>query len=165
MTWTPTIAVLAPRAIPVNLLNYATDADRQQEALEWAGDGNLKLIREYSKSIAARLSPIYPSVAFAQDDDAQNAGAEQLTGAYSVTFEFSVQNANPDTAVEQAEIYDLAFRSMFRNCPKETVLTGTDATAITMQLIETSFEPIKTNDKQNDFLQQFQVRLTYTLWG
>jgi hypothetical protein len=164
MSWTPTITLLTPRAIPVNLLTYATHEDRQEEALEWAGNRNLKIIREFSKSIANRAIPMYPSVAFQQDDDALGWQEDLAVDGYSTTFEFSVQNSDADTAVENSLVYHKAFCSMFANCPTATLLAGTGATSATLQTIETSFDVIKTNEQQNDFLQQFQVRLTYALW-
>jgi hypothetical protein len=164
MTYTPARVVVTPRAIPDNILAWAIDATRQADALTWAGNGNLKLIKEYSKSVANRLQPVYPSVAFAQDDDAQDLSQTALTAAYSATFEFSVQNAVPDTAVTNARVYARAFMSLFANCPDATLLANTGARSVALHTMETSFDPIKTNEQQNDFLQQFQVRVTYALW-
>ena len=88
-----------------------------------------------------------------------------IQAAYSFTFEVSVQNADPDTAVTNARVYDKALRSMIVNCPSSTLGTNTGAVSdtATVQTIETGFEPIKTNEKQNDFLQQFQIRVTVTM--
>lgn len=167
MTWTPTLAILTPRAIPVNLLTYVTDATRQADALTWAGDGSLKLIKKFSNSVANRTVPVFPSIAFSDDNDAQQLSEDVINAAYSFTFEVSIQNADPDTAVTNARVYDKALRSMIVNCPAATMAASTGGTvaAATILTIETGFEPIKTNEKQNDFLQQFQIRVTVLLSG
>lgn len=165
MAWTPTLTVLTPRAIPVNLLTYVTNTTRQTDALTWAGDSSLKLIKTFSNSVANRAVPVFPSIAFSDDNDAQEFGEDVIQAAYSFTFEVSIQNANPDTAVTNARVYDKALRSMIVNCPASTLGTDTGCVtgSATVAAIETGFEPIKTNEKQNDFLQQFQIRVTVTM--
>lgn len=164
MTWTPKLAVITPRAIPVNLLTYVTDATRQGDALTWAGDGSLKKIKTFSNSVANRAIPVFPSIAFSDDNDAQSFENDITLTAYSCTFEVSIQNSDPDTAVTNARVYDKALRSMILNCPDATLISGTGAiNGASLLTMETGFEPIKTNEKQNDFLQQFQIRVTYAL--
>lgn len=164
MAWTPTLAIITPRAVPVNLLTYVTDSTRQTDALTWAGDSSLKLIKTFSNSVANRAIPVFPSIAFSDDNDAQEFGEDVIQAAYSFTFEVSIQNADPDTAVTNARVYDKALRSMIVNCPDATIISGTGALPeASLITIETGFEPIKTNEKQNDFLQQFQIRVTYVL--
>lgn len=165
MTWTPTLAIITPRAVPVNLLTYVTDSTRQTDALTWAGDSSLKLIKTFSNSVANRAIPVFPSIAFSDDNDIEEFGEDTVTAAYAFTFEVSIQNADPDTAVTNARVYDKALRSMIVNCPSATLGTNTGCVSGTaaVQTIETGFEPIKTNEKQNDFLQQFQIRVTVTM--
>lgn len=158
------MTVITPRAVPVNLLTYVTDSTRQTDALTWAGDSSLKLIKKFSNSVANRAIPVFPSIAFSDDNDIQEFGEDVIQAAYSFTFEVSIQNADPDTAVTNARVYDKALRSMIRNCPDATIISGTGALpGASLITIETGFEPIKTNEKQNDFLQQFQIRVTYVL--
>lgn len=163
MTWTPTFAVIKTRAVADNLLGYFTDATRQADAYSWAGDGALKVIKTIANSVASRTTPFYPSVAFSDDSDAQDFGDDIITAAYACMFEVSIQNANPDTAVMDARKYAAAIASMVRNCPVATLITNTGADHATVEKIEVGFEPIKTNEAQNSFLQVFQVRVLCSL--
>lgn len=163
MTWNPTLTVITPRALAINLLEYAIDEDRQTDALTWAGGENFKLVKTFSQTIANRAIPVYPSIAIVDDNDAQDMAEDIIQGGYQVTFEMQIQNANPDTAAANAEIYRKAFCSMFVNCPQATLITNSGATNATLQTMETNFDPIKANEAQNDFLQTFQVRLGYSL--
>lgn len=164
MPWTPEETVIHARAIPDNLFAYF--AANQADAFTWAGDSSLKPVKKFSNSVADRTKPVYPSMAFVDDNDAADYAASTATqGVYRVTFELSIQNQNADTAVSQARTYAKAFLSMVLNCPKATYAanTGALATASSVDLVECAFDPIRTNDKQNDFLQVFQIRVTYLL--
>lgn len=163
MVWSPSFAVINARAIPDNLFAYF--ATNQADALTWAGDSSLKPIRKFSASVANRAVPAYPSMAFSDDNDAVDYSGTVLQGAYSLTLEFSIQNQDPDTAVTQARKYAAAFVSMIRNCPQATYASGTGAVAdqSVIDSIECGFDPIRSNEKQNDFLQVFQIRVTYIL--
>ena len=161
MAWTPTKAIITARAIPQNLLTWVTDADRQADALTWAGGQGYKAIKTFSQSVANRTVPVYPAIAFSDDNDLQDFGDDLIAGGYSCVLEVSIQNANPDTAVTQARIYAEAIVSMIVNCT--TLSTDTGADLVTIQQIEVGFEQIKSNEKQNDFLQQFQIRVTCTM--
>ena len=162
--WVPTKAIVTARAIPDNLLAYTTNAARQAAALKWAGGNNLKLIRTVSNSLAEPAKPIYPSIAFSDDNDLADYTELVVPGAYSGVFELSIQNRDADTAVTQARIYDKAFKSMIRNCPSDILLTNTGAMDAILNTLESGFERIKGHTKRkNDFLQQFQIRFTYTL--
>lgn len=161
MTWTPTLQTISARAIATNLLEYVTNQARQKQALAWAGDGNLPLITKFSRSVANRSQPVYPSIAFVEDNDFVDHGNDVLPGVYSVTFELNVQNADPDTAALRAGIYTKALTSMILNC--DTLLDDTGAIAGSVATLETGYEPIKTNDRQNDFLQQVQIRVGVTM--
>lgn len=165
MAWTPTYNILTPRAIPSNLATYCLDATRQGEALTWAGDGTLKLVKTLQNSIAEPTKPVYPAISFSSDDDAEEFGDEMIEGAYVCTFEFWIQHAAAGTAVTNARVYDKAFRSMIANCPTATLITGTGATTAKLLGLETSFEVIKTNEMRNDFLQVFQIRCSYVLFA
>ena len=171
MVYTPTRNLLTPRVIPENLLTYCLDATRQRDALDWAlgssSAATYKLIKKFSNSVANRTTPVFPSIAFSDDEDSQDVSEDTIPGVYIVMFEISIQNASPDTAVTQARVYQKAFSSMMLNCPAATLgaNTGGTAAATLVQLIQHNFEQIKTNEKQNDFLQQFQIRLTISLSG
>lgn len=161
MAWTPTLAILTPRAIPTNLLTYVTDATRQADALTWAGGTSLKAFKTFAQSVANRAIPVYPSIAFRDDNDVQEFDGDVISCAYSCVFEVSIQNASPNTAVTQARTYQDAICSMIANCPQSTLIANTNAVRATLVGLECGFEPIKTNDKQNDFLQVFQIRAAY----
>ncbi len=164
MTWTPTLKTIKARHVADNLAAYILDATRQADAYTWAGGTGQKLIKKFSASVANRTTPVYPALAYSDDNDAQDFTTDIIRAAYSVTFEVSVQNSNPDTAVTQAQVYRDAIVSMIVNVPPATLITNTGAlTGAVLDSIETGFDPIKTNDAQNDFLQQFQIRVTYTL--
>lgn len=162
MTWSPSRQIITARAIPENLLTYITDATRCGDALTWAGGTGYKLLKKYTTSVLARTSPVFPCIAF-QDDTDDQAFGDQIIGAYSVTFEVSVQNANVDTALTQARIYEKAIASMIVNCPFSTLAANTGAVNALVEGIEVGFLPIKTNEQQNDFLQQFQVRVLISI--
>lgn len=165
MTWTPALTTLNTRAVASNVLTYVADAARQGDAYAWAGNSSLKLIKTIANSVASRTTPFYPSIAFSDDNDIQNFEDDLIVAAYSFILEISIQNANPDTAVTQARTYAKAIVSMIRNCPLATFAasTGADTAATVIDTIEVGFEQIKTNEMQNDFLQQFQVRTTCRL--
>ena len=162
MAWTPTYTTLKPRAIASNVLTYITNSTRQTEAYTWAGDAALKVIKTVSNSVASRTTPFYPSIAFSDDNETQVFDDDVVLADYSFVFEVSIQHGTPDTAVSQARTYAAAIVSMIRNCPLTTFAdsTGADTAATIIEGIEVGFEPIKTNEQQNDFLQQFQVRTT-----
>jgi hypothetical protein len=167
MTWAPTRAVITARAIPENLLTYITDATRCRAALDWAlgstSAATYKLLNKYTTSVLARSTPVFPSIAFSDDNDEQ-AGEDVLVCIYTAIFEVSVQNTSPDTAATQARVYSKAISSLMLNCPIATLISGTGATfGQVPHPPMTGFLPIKTNEKQNDFLQQFQIRVVVNL--
>ena len=164
MAWTPTFKVLRPAKIANNLLAYI--ATNQADALSWATGGTaLRPIQEFSDSTANRTSPVYPSIARASNEGADDDTEDYLPAAFSLIFEVMIQNADPSTAVTEAENYEAAIKSMIRNCPDATVMANTGIANVVLESIETSFDEIKTNEMQNDFLQVFQLRLTYTMFG
>ncbi len=163
MAWTPNIAVLTARAIPDTLLTFFET--NQADALTWAGGANLKKFKSFANSVIesrAAKTPVYPSIAFLDDTDAQELSDDLIGGAYAFTFEVSIQNRNPDQAVTDARIYAKAICSMIANCELKT---GTGAVKAVLDRIEIGFEEIQSNEKQNDFLQVFQVRGTVQLLG
>lgn len=169
MTWTPAKKIINAGVIPDNLMTYCLDATRQREALDWAlgssSAATYKLIKKFSASLANMTTPVYPAIAFSDDNDAQDFTEDIVPAAYSGTFEGSIQNANPDTAVTQAKIYRKAFCSMIANCPDSTLIANTGAlSGAVLNTMETGFDPIWGHKKRkNDFLQRFQIRVTYVL--
>ena len=166
MAWEPKQSILISRAIATNLLTYF--AANQVEALAWANANAvpvLKPIAKISESVANRANPVFPAIAFSDDNDAVAYGDDILKAGYSVTFELMVQNKNADAATTQARIYLAAFVSMIVNCPRDSLELNTGAVSgsAVLQTIETGFDPIQTNEMQNDFMQQFQIRAIYTL--
>lgn len=169
MPWTPTRTVIYARAIPENLLTYFET--NQADALTWAGGGSLKPIRRFGNSVANRAVPVYPSIAFYDDNDAVDYTTDLALAGYSCTFELMIAKAKADdadaanTVVTDARKYARAYLSMILNCPNATLAanTGTHANAATVETIECGFDPIRTNDKQNEFLQAVQIRATFRL--
>lgn len=164
MPWTPTYTTINARAIADNLLAYIQA--NQVDALTWAGGSSLIPIALFANSVAARDIPVYPSIAFSDDNDATDYTGDLGQGAYSVTFEVSVQSDDPDTAVVNARKYAKAIISMIRNCPKQTLAadSGAHANGAAIETIECGFDPIRTNTEiQNDFLQVFQIRTVFIL--
>jgi hypothetical protein len=160
--WTPSYPVTNARAIAENLLAYFEA--NQADALVWAG-GSLKPLKKFSQSLADRTVPAFPSIAFSDDNDATDyATSTAAQGAYSLTFEVSVQSLNGDTATTQARRYSLAIVSMIRNCPKATLIANTGCIQAVVDTIEIGFDPIRAHEnRKNDFLQVFQVRTTFIL--
>jgi hypothetical protein len=169
MAWTPTLNILTARVIPVNLLIWIIDDTRQRDALDWAlgssSAATLPLIKTFSNSVANRTIPVYPSIAFSDDEDIQDFTGDTIEGAYSCIFEVSIQNTDPDNAVSGARVYAEALCSMMLNCPILASGAGGTTAAAAIQSIEVGFMQIKTNEMQNDFLQQFQIRLVISLFG
>ncbi len=165
MAWSPTFTVINARAIADNILTYVLDSTRQADALTWAGGSSLKAVTKFSDTIASRGTPAFPAIQFIDDEDAVDYSADVLIGAYIVTFEMMVQSGTLATAITNAKTYAIAFTSMIRNCPSATLGASTGATAATVRLLslETGFDPIKTNDKQNDFLQTLKIRATFQM--
>ncbi len=167
MAWTPQKAIITPRAIPGNLVAWCLDATRQADALTWAGGTGYKLVKTYQNSVAEPTKPVFPCIAFSDDNDEQDFTEDLIAAVYTFTLEISIQSANPDPAVTQARIYDKAFRSMIRNCPDATLIANTGAlTGAVLISIETGFLAIKAADEgrsRNNFLQQMQIRVRYAL--
>jgi hypothetical protein len=164
MAWTPTYSILAPRAIASNLLAWFST--NQTEAILWANAGTaLRPLKSIADALADPSNPVFPALQFLDDNDAADYSGDQGIGSYSVTFECMVQSAVPATAIQEARVYDKAIKSMIRECPDATLLSNSGAVAINLQTIEGGFDPIKTNDLQNDFLQVFQVRAVFLLAG
>lgn len=156
-------AVLTARAIPINLLAYFADEQTQEAALSDAGGNGLPLIKTVSQTVANRMIPAYPSIAFLDDNDAKDYGGDTIQAAYVASFEVNVNSNNPDTAVSNARIYEAAIENMILNCPFATLTANTGATTCNIQQLESGFDQIKVNDAQTDFLQTFQIRATWLL--
>lgn len=164
MAWTPAHAIINTRAIAANLLTYFET--NQVDALTWANGGTpLKSFQRIENSIGNMNEPVYPAIMFSQDNDVADYTETLVDGAYSVTFELMVTNSDPNTAVTQARVYEAAVKSMVRNCPQSTYTasTGALASSAVLRTLEAGFDPIKSNEMRNDFMQQFQIRATYTL--
>lgn len=164
MAWTPTHGIINARAIASNLLTYFET--NQVDALAWANGGSgLIPFQRIENSIGNMNEPFYPAIMFSQDNDAADYTEELVDAGYSVTFEVMITNPDPNTAVSQARVYEAAIKSMIRNCPQSTYTanTGALASGAVLRTLEAGFDPIKSNENRNDFLQQFQVRATYTL--
>lgn len=170
MVWAPAQAIITPRAIPGNLVGFCLDATRQREALDWAlgasSAATYKLVKTYQNSIAEADKPVFPCIAFSDDDDAQDYTEDVIEAAYTCTLELSIQSNVPDTAVTQGRTYDKAFRSMIRNCPIATLIANANAIHAVLISMETGFLPIKAAEggtSRNNFLQQVQIRVGYGL--
>lgn len=163
MAWTPTKKSLAARAIPATLLAYF--AEHQEEALAWAGGSGLKKFKSFAQSVveARRAAkPIYPSISFVSDDDRQTLNDDQIDGGYTCTFEVHITGRDPDAVTEEARIYAKAIGSMIVNCP---LAEGTGALKVEPVILDFSFDEIRANEKQNEFLQMFEFRLTAQVTG
>lgn len=166
MAWSPTYTVINARAIADNLLTYCLDSTRQSDAWTWAGGtGTYRAVSKFSDTVGSRGTPAFPAIQFLDDEDAVDYENDVLQGVYIVTFEMMVQSGVLATAISDARTYAIAFTSMIRNCPAATLGASTGATAATVRLmgLETGFDPIKTNEKQNDFLQTLKIRATFQL--
>lgn len=165
MVWAPANKTIYSRAVASNLLAYFADATRQADAIAWAHGSALRPFQNISNSIANRAVPVYPSIAFADDDEAQDPTGDILLSAYSVTFELLIQNSDPGIAVTEARSYAKAVVSMILNCPLSTLAasTGANVNATSQEGFETAFEEIKTNDIQNDFLQTVKIKAAFVL--
>lgn len=166
MAWTPANSVINARAIAENLLTYFEA--NQVDALSWANGGTgLLPFQRFENSVGNRNSPLFPAILFSDDNDAVDYAQTAPIGAYSVLFLVLIENQDANTAVTQARKYAVAIASMIRNCPPSTYAAGTGANAnsSTIQSMEIGFDDIKANDEQNDFLQQFEIRITYQLHG
>ena len=102
MPWTPTYTTIKSRLVASNVLTYITDASRQADAYTWAGATGLKVIKTISNSVASRTTPVYPAIAFSDDNEAQTFEDDITIAAYSFIFEVSVQNSSPTAAVTNA---------------------------------------------------------------
>lgn len=159
------LAILTPRAIALNLLGHFAVA--QVGALAWAGDGSLIPIQEFAASVGNRSEPVFPYIATETDEDAVVYGGDSIDGLYRVQFEMVIENPDPNTATANAKIYTKAVCSMILNCPAATLGadTGANGNDIRCQEIITGFEPIGTNDQQNDFFQEVKIRAEFTLFA
>lgn len=165
MTYSPTLVILTPRAIALNLLGYF--ASTQADALTWAGNGNLIPIQEFAASVGNRSEPVFPYIATETDEDAVIYGGDSIDSLYRVQFELVIENPDPNAATANAKIYAKAICSMILNCPPATLgaNTGADGHDIRCREIITGFEPIGTNDAEDDFFQEVKIRAEFTLFA
>jgi hypothetical protein len=169
MTWTPSIGAVTPRAIPDNLLTYCTNETRQRDALTWAGGATtLPLIRSIASIRANPTLPPYPSIAYTDDNDEQDFD-DEITAVYQCTFLIGVQATTAALATSNARVYDKAFTSMMVNCPASTLGANTGAASTAkIQGKVSGFLVVKAGNEgkaTNDFLQEFQIRLTISMFG
>lgn len=163
MAWTPTNAVINSRAIAENLLTYFEA--NQVEALTWANGSAMKPIARFENSRATLNVPMYPAILFSDDNEQTDFGNDILTSAYTCLFLVMVTDPVPATAVLNARSYAEAIVSMIANIPHATIVTGTGATtgSIVLQDVQVGFDQIRTNEQGNEWMQQFEIRATYTL--
>lgn len=166
MAWTPTFSVVNSRAIAENLLTYFEA--NQVETLLWAHGSALKPIARFENSRANVNEPVYPAILFSDDNEQIEFGNDLLTAAYSCLFLVMVQNASATTATLHARSYSKAILSMIANCGSADaddleLNVGCTPNTITLQNAQVGFDQIKSNDAGNDFMQQFEVRATYTI--
>lgn len=169
MAWPPSIEVksIYCPAIVGNLLTYFSDETRQAEALAWAHGSALRRFANIANSVANRKDPVFPAIAFSDDNEAVDMASDDLIAIYSVVFELMIQNADPFQAVVEARSYTKAVKSMIANCPKTVLAANTGAAPhLTILMgLETGFDEIRTNEMQNDFMQMVQIRATFQLHG
>lgn len=164
MVWMPAFTIITARAIAENLLTYFEA--NQADALAWANGGTaLRPFQRIENSVGNRNSPVFPAIMFADDNTETDYAGSYPIGGYAVTFEVMIQNADPNNAVIEARKYEKALLSMVRNCPQATFTanTGALASASTLRTVETGFDEVRANDRQNDFMQMFSMRITYEL--
>jgi hypothetical protein len=133
----------------------------------WAGDGTLRPIKKFSDSVANKAVAVFPAISFSDDADAMDLAGDTVVTAYQVSFELMVNDPDPDEAVRQARIYTRAIVSMIVNCPLATLAANTDATA-TATIIEditVSFDPIRSDQRQVDFMQLVRITPVFRLEG
>lgn len=162
MAWTPTKAIVKPRALAQNVISYIQT--NQADAILWANSNTaLRPIKKFGDTVANRLLPVYPSMYMTDDNSASDYTNDVLISAYSVQFEVNVQSTTPDEAKRQADVYAAAIESMILNQPNSSRVNNTGAISAQVQLVEIGFLEIRANETQNDFLQTFQIRATYSL--
>lgn len=161
MPWTPEAGTIDARAIVANLLTYFQT--NQSDALLWAHGSALKDFQQFADSIANRVTPVFPSIAFKRDSTKSNADGDLVETEYSLVFEMVIENQSPTLAVSQGRSYAKAVASMILNCPNSTLLTNTGAVTGVVSELADNFQEIKANDMQNDFFQEIEIGVTYSL--
>jgi len=167
MAWTPTRAILTPRAIPDNVLDYITDDARQEAALIWAGGSGLKKLKTSADIRANPKLPEYPMVEYTDDNDEQSFVEDMIPGVYSFVLKFWIQGSDIDTVIANARCYSKAVMSMILNCPESTLKAGTGCTVITVENMLTGFDFLKFRDGKmlKDCMQVFEIKTTVSLIG
>ena len=161
MAWTPTLNTINARVIPDNL--FAFFATNQADAFTWAGDSSLKLVKKFSDSVANRSDPVFPAMSFSDDSSAEDFTGDMNVALYQPTFEFMVTSLDPDEAVRESRLYAKAFASMILNCPEATLLAGTSAAKAIVEDMTISYDPIRADEDQIDFMEMFHIRPTIRL--
>jgi hypothetical protein len=157
MTFAATYPILDLPVMADNLMAYFEA--NQVAALTAVGGSALKPLQQFSDSVANRATPVFPAIAFRDDNDTVDYSGEALLGGYSATFEVLIQNQNPDTAVTQSRIYMKALKLMIRNIPDADLIANTNASSYKTFLdsIEAGTEAIRANEDQTDFLQMLTI--------
>ncbi len=103
------------------------------------------------------------------DDNDEQAFDDLIAAVYQCTFLLGVQATTAALAIANARVYNKAFLSMMVNCPASTLGANTGAANTSkVQAALTGFLVVKAgNDGKstNDFLQEFQIRLTISMVG
>ncbi len=164
--------IIKPRFISSNLLAYITNETTQAEALEEVGATGYKAL----KSLAQRReqqrqdtkTPMYPAIAFDNDNDAQEYNDDLIDAEYVTTFRMVIQNEDDLDAVEQAIYYEAAVNLMLVNCPTATLIANTGATYGVITRIDKGFLAIQAGQDgtaDNDFYQIVEMKATVSLTG
>lgn len=165
MVWQPQRKIVDTRFIARNILAYI--AANQTDALFWANDNaaGLKNFKQFSESAANRAAPVFPSLAVVSDSNATTFDSDLLASRYAITFEAMIGSDSPILSPLIARKMKTALESLLLNIPTANLL---DDVAVTTRFkvvsIETNILPIKANDMQNFFVQEFETKVIYEFY-
>ena len=167
MSYSPTKRVMHAPQIAANLLTFikANNADAISWAISQLGlTLTLPELKDVSDSIANRANPVFPSIAFSDDNSAARTDNDTNKNAYSVMFEVMVVSPDANQAVINARVYEMAIIQMINDIPKSDLLNKTNAApaAITLEGWDVGFDKIKRHGTQEVYMQKFQVKAIYS---
>ena len=165
MAWQPKTKIVTPSAIADNLLAFIKL--RIGEALVWAGGSgsSLKELLNVAETVAIRDKPIYPYIAFSDDNSISPLENDVNPTGYSVVFEIATTSNLPAQALADARIYERAVKSLIADCPPEVLLENTNALIGRdfLTQFEVGYEEIRKHDTQEFYNQTLQIRATFKL--
>jgi len=174
MAYEPEFNVFDSRKLQGNLIKFFVA--NQKDALLWANNGERYYLGKTKNPIKRKIEPlkefypsepsdkllVVPSLTFIQDDNGSEIFDDFTETDVTIFFEIKIVDGERQIIKEIAKIYELAYKSMVRNCPSHLLSDEMNIDCEFKPLfLNTEFEIVEKN--ANKFRQSFQIEVTWTV--